>query len=75
MGAALLLAASPCPGAPVLYGAHGEGPKPVLLGSVDKSRPADWRNQGGNLWTTGAPPTPDALPAPTTSALPWRLHT
>lgn len=39
-------------GAPVTYGAYGEGPKPSLLGSVALDRPGDWQPAGPNLWTT-----------------------
>jgi len=65
------------PAGPVSYGAYGEGPKPVLLGSVDKSRPADWRDEGGNIWSSGEPATQalTTLPPPRTSALPWLLYT
>ncbi|MGD0111393.1 MAG: hypothetical protein ABSD48_05975 [Armatimonadota bacterium] len=66
------------PAGPVLYGAYGRGPKPVLLGSVDKSRAADWHNEGGNIWATGESAITQvlaALPAPTLTALPWQLYT
>ena len=69
---------SGAPSAPIVYSAYGEGPKPVLLGSVDRSRPEDWRHEGGNIWSTGAPSVLAAsggLLPPTTSALPWRLYT
>lgn len=65
-------------GAPIVYGAYGTGPKPVLLGSVDRSRPEDWRHEGGNIWVTGEPAVTAVsgpLPTPTTEALPWRLYT
>jgi cephalosporin-C deacetylase-like acetyl esterase len=42
----------------VTYGAYGEGPKPVLLGSVAADRPTDWERIGEHLWATpplGAP--------------------
>ena len=70
----------PCSGSAqgvVTYGAYGEGAKPVLLGSVAKGKPSDWREETPHVWVTGeaAAPAPGALPAPTTSALPWRLYT
>ena len=42
----------------VTYGAHGSGPKPLLLGSVEKNRPRDWKHEGGNIWSTTEPATP-----------------
>lgn len=42
------------PGQPVTYGAYGEGPKPILLGSVSRNRADDWRHEGGNLWSTSS---------------------
>ncbi|HEO71642.1 MAG TPA: hypothetical protein ENN80_10295, partial [Candidatus Hydrogenedentes bacterium] len=40
-------------GGHITYGAYGEGPKPRLLGSVAKNSPGDWRDEGGNIWSTG----------------------
>ncbi|HPD16368.1 MAG TPA: hypothetical protein PLE19_15550 [Planctomycetota bacterium] len=37
---------------PVTYAAYGEGPKPLLLGSVAMNAPDDWRDQGGGIWAT-----------------------
>ena len=37
-------------GQPVVYGAYGEGPKPVFCGSVDLSCSEDWEKAGENLW-------------------------
>ncbi len=39
-------------GARVTYGAYGKGPKPLLLGSVNKSAASDWASEGGNIWVT-----------------------
>jgi len=64
-------------GAPVLYGAYGEGTKPILMGSVDKSDAAAWRDEGGNLWSTGhvpAPPEADLPAADLETPLNWGLH-
>ena len=36
----------------ITYGAFGEGPKPVLLGSVAADRPEDWQPAGEHLWET-----------------------
>ena len=35
---------------PVVYGACGEGPAPMLTASVDASHPSDWREAGNGLW-------------------------
>jgi len=43
------------PGHPVMYGACGEGPKPVIQSSYPRSRPRDWRRAqdcGKNVWMT-----------------------
>lgn len=39
-------------GARIVYGAYGEGPKPILQGSVSRDRPEDWAQVGPGLWTT-----------------------
>ncbi|MHB1037470.1 MAG: right-handed parallel beta-helix repeat-containing protein [Pirellulales bacterium] len=39
-------------GAPITYGAYGEGPKPMLLGSVSRSAPGDWHREAGDTWAT-----------------------
>ncbi|MBX2921948.1 MAG: hypothetical protein KF746_07135 [Chitinophagaceae bacterium] len=36
----------------IFYGAYGKGNKPLLLGSVNRSRKADWKSIGKNLWQT-----------------------
>ena len=38
------------PGHPVVYGAFGEGPKPVIQPSWDRSRRQDWRREEGGMW-------------------------
>lgn len=37
----------------ITFGAYGDGEKPLLLGSVSKSDPNDWKNEDDNLWSTG----------------------
>ncbi len=37
----------------VTYTAYGDGPKPQLLGSVEKNRREDWQPAGRNLWRAG----------------------
>jgi len=34
------------------YGAYGTGPKPIIQGSVDRSRPEDWYELKPGLWST-----------------------
>ena len=36
----------------ITYGAFGDGPKPVLLGSVAADQPEDWVPAGEGLWAT-----------------------
>ena len=48
----LLVKRSGAEGSPITFGAYGEGPKPVLLGSVAFNRPEQWRHEGGNIWAT-----------------------
>lgn len=45
----------PCSGSPqghVTYTSYGNGPKPLLLGSVEMNDPGDWKPVGANLWQT-----------------------
>ncbi len=35
----------------VTYTSYGEGPKPLLLGSVEKNAPDDWKEVGENIWS------------------------
>jgi hypothetical protein len=60
----------------VAYGAYGEGPKPLLLGSVSKSDPADWTSEGGNVWTTGGSMRTlrEVLPEGAQDTLAWSLY-
>ncbi len=37
----------------VTYTAYGDGPTPLILGSVEKNRPGDWSQQAPNLWCSG----------------------
>lgn len=36
----------------ITYGAFGEGPKPLLLGSAGRDRPEDWQPAGAGIWAT-----------------------
>ena len=39
-------------GTPVTYTSYGEGPKPLILGSLPRSRPEDWVKVRDNIWAT-----------------------
>ena len=56
----------------VTYGAYGQGPKPLLLGSLSMSRPEQWTHEGGNLWSTRGPKGV-GQPVLEEGALPWGL--
>jgi len=43
------------PGNPVRYGAYGEGPKPLFLGSESRSAVGDWVGDGDGVWKTKNP--------------------
>jgi hypothetical protein len=62
-------------GAPVTYGAYGKGARPLLLGSVSRSDPGDWHQEGDNIWATSEPTTAElALPADFGAAA-WSVYT
>ncbi len=42
-------------GKPIRYGAYGQGPKPLLLGSVEKNDPNDWVRVADRVWSTKEP--------------------
>lgn len=37
----------------IIYAAYGKGAKPLLLGSVSKSKITDWTDEGNGLWSSG----------------------
>ena len=47
-----LVPASGDQNAPVTYTSYGEGPKPLILGSLPRSRPEDWAHVRENIWAT-----------------------
>ena len=65
---------SGAPGSNILYGAYGDGPKPLLLGSAALNHASDWRPAGPDLWVT-APvsyaPVGEAVAVPPAR---WSLH-
>ncbi len=64
---------------PITYTAYGEGPKPLLLGSVSKDTPEDWQDEGGGIWSTTPPKVtgPELLtdPAEASGQPGWTLYT
>ncbi len=46
---------SGAPEADITYAAYGEGPKPLLLRSLDLSAPECWQEVGPGLWATATP--------------------
>lgn len=47
-----LVPRSGAPGKPVTYSAYGEGEKPVIQGSIDRSRTGDWVQVKPGIWAT-----------------------
>ena len=47
-----LVPASGDENAPVTYTSYGKGPKPLILGSLPRSRPEDWVHVRENIWAT-----------------------
>jgi hypothetical protein len=62
-------------GAPVYYGAYGEGKMPRLLGSVSRNQPQDWHDEGGNIWSTGKPVFTELESRDNLATLKWTVHT
>jgi hypothetical protein len=61
-------------GEPIIYAAYGEGPKPLLLGSVAKDRKEDWQPEGNNIWVTGRMPIDKQVPVPEFVMGNWSVH-
>ena len=40
----------------ITYAAYAEGEKPLLLGSISKSKPEDWTDEGNSIWSAGGLP-------------------
>ncbi len=43
-------------GKPITYTAYGDGPKPLILGSVERNRPSDWSELAPHRWSSGSFP-------------------
>lgn len=61
-------------GAPITYGAYGTGDKPVLMGSVSRSSPEDWRPEGESVWVTAEPRFEETGASVDLVSAPWSLH-
>lgn len=70
-----LVPCSGASGAPVSYGAYGDGPKPRLLGSASMSRPEDWESVGPGLWRTVPVRYAAAGPETALAGPRWSIHT
>ncbi|MBJ6724265.1 dockerin type I repeat-containing protein [Geomesophilobacter sediminis] len=51
--APIIPASSGTAGNPITWGAYGSGPNPVLTAASYRSKASDWKNEGGNIWSTG----------------------
>ena len=68
-------AQSGSPAGAVLYGAYGDGDKPLLLGSVAMDRADDWQPAGPGLWATAPVRFTRRGSAPTWTKPPGRCTT
>ena len=62
-------------GRPVRYGAYGTGPKPIIQGSVARSRPDDWFEMQPGLWSTHVYPEEELATVGDVSPKHWRYST
>lgn len=63
------------PGKPVRYAEYGEGPLPILQGSVAADAPADWEEVKPGIWRTLPTRMADFQPIETDAATkPWGRH-
>jgi len=58
----------------ITYGAYGDGAKPLLLGSVSRSSPADWQRKEGDIWSTARAAYTETGRAEDLSRADWRVH-
>jgi hypothetical protein len=61
-------------GAPITYGAYGKGARPLLLGSVSRNDPRDWRDEGDNVWSTGKAAFTELESRDDLAAWRWSVH-
>jgi hypothetical protein len=62
-------------GAPVTYGAYGQGARPLLLGSVSRNDPRDWHQDADNVWATAEPSVTDIGSPGDLAAAAWSVYT
>ena len=63
------------PGKPVRYAEYGDGPLPILQGSVAADVPADWEEVRPGIWRTLPARLADLQPLETDAATkPWGRH-
>ena len=62
-------------GAPITYGAYGEGARPMLLGSVSRNDPRDWHQEADNVWATAKPTVTDVGSPGDFAAAAWSVYT
>ncbi len=61
-------------GTPVTYTTFGDGPKPLILGSVPRNRPSDWVQVRPNLWATLPVEYQLGKPIPALATGAWSRH-
>ena len=61
-------------GAPVTYRAYGEGPRPLLLGSLSRNSPTDWQRERENIWVTAPLTFSELDPLNDLKRSRWNLH-
>jgi len=62
-------------GAPITYGAYGEGARPMLRGSVSRNDPRDWHQEADNIWGTAKPTSIDLGLPQDLAAASWSVYT
>ena len=62
-------------GAPIAYGAYGEGARPMLLGSVSRDEPRDWHQEADSIWATAEPTVVDIGSPGDFAAAAWSVYT
>ncbi|MGE5611876.1 MAG: hypothetical protein ACM359_21700 [Bacillota bacterium] len=58
----------------ITYGTYGEGPKPLLLGSVAMDRPEDWQPAAEGIWATAPMRITPVAVQTNLEPMRWQLH-
>jgi hypothetical protein len=69
-----LLPKSGAEGTPIVYGAYGTGPKPILHGSISRSSPEDWAEAAPGVWATRKVEPKLLRPVTDLSGSSWSAH-